>query len=205
MERKQRCRTSILINSSRTLCVMDLLFYSKELQDWTVLKDEFSVVLFVDSLLACGTANISWGRVLAMRCLITSYFFSYICFYLFLFLYPILSTRFPCSLYQRGWYFTAWWVSPCVGVSLCIDVRLCRVSSYTWPVGDALVSRGLVSGVWGRAGQCLPRFISCVFVKDVLLCACKFYLRIFCVISYAARLPQVGLALTGFFSMVLYA
>ena len=42
---------------------------------------------------------------------------------------------------------TAWWVSPCVGVSLCVDVRLCRVSSCTWPVGDALVSRGLVSGV----------------------------------------------------------
>ena len=65
------------------------------------------------------------------------------------FLYSILfsSTRFPCSLYQRGWDCTARWISPCVGVSLCVDVRLCRVSSCTWPDGDALVSRGLVPGV----------------------------------------------------------
>ena len=54
---------------------------------------------------------------------------------------------FPCSPYQRGWDCTALWVSPCVGVSLCVDVRLCRVSSCTWPVGDALVSRGLASVV----------------------------------------------------------
>ena len=68
---------------------------------------------------------------------------------LILFLYSILflPTRFPCSLYQRGWDCTAWWISPCVGVSLCVDVRLCRVSSCTWPDGDALVSRGLVPGV----------------------------------------------------------
>ena len=58
-----------------------------------------------------------------------------------------LSTRCPCSLYQRGWDCTAWWLSPCVGVSLCVDVRLCRVTSCTWTVGDALVSHGLVSGV----------------------------------------------------------
>ena len=40
-----------------------------------------------------------------------------------------------------------------------------------------------------------------MFVKEVFLCACGFYLIIlhFCVISYAARAPQVGLALTGFF------
>ena len=68
-------------------------------------------------------------------------------FYPFSFFILILSTRFPCSLYQRGWDCTAWWVSPYVGVSLCVDVRLCRVSSCTWPVGDALVSRGLASGV----------------------------------------------------------
>ena len=106
------------------------------------------MVLFIASLLACGTANISWGRVVAIRYLITFYSFSYISFfYLFLFLYPILSTRFPCSPYQRGWDCAAWWVSPCVGVSLCVDVRLCRVSSCTWLVGDALVSRGLASGV----------------------------------------------------------
>ena len=104
---------------------------------------------FIVSLLACGTANISWGRVLAMRYLITFYMysFSYICFLPLIFLYPILSTRFPCSLYQRAWDCSAWWVSPCVGVSLCVNVRLCCVSSCTWPVGDALVSRGLASGV----------------------------------------------------------
>ena len=28
-----------------------------------------------------------------------------------------------------------------MGVSLCVDVRLCRESSCTWPDGDALVSR----------------------------------------------------------------
>ena len=67
----------------------------------------------------------------------------------FLFLYSILflSTRFPCSLYQRGWDCTAWWISPCVGVSLCVDVRLCRVSSCAWPACDALVSSDLASGV----------------------------------------------------------
>ena len=140
--------------------------------------------------------------MLAIRYLITFYSFSYISFfYLSLFLYPILSTRFSCSPYQRRWDCAAWWVSPCVGVSICVDVRLCCVSSCTWPVCDALVSCGPASGVWGRAGQCLPRFLGCVFVKDVLLCACGFYLIILnvCVISYAARAPQVGLALTGFF------
>ena len=38
------------------------------------------MVLFFVSLLACGTANISWGRVLAMKYFITFYSFSYICF-----------------------------------------------------------------------------------------------------------------------------
>ena len=89
--------------------------------------------------------------MLAIRYLITFYSFSYIYIYLFFtfffFLYPILSTGFPCSPHQRGWDCAAWWVSPCVGVSLCVDVRLCRVSSCTWPDGDALVSRGLVPGV----------------------------------------------------------
>ena len=75
------------------------------------------------------------------------YSFSYICFLLLIFLYPIKFTCFPCSLYQRGWDCTAWWVSSCVGVSLYVDVRLCRVLSCTWPIGDALVSRSLVSGV----------------------------------------------------------
>ena len=60
-------------------------------------------------------------------------------FYLFLFPYSILSTRFPCSLYQRAWDCTVWTVSPCVGLSLCVDVRLCRLSSCTWRFG-ALVS-----------------------------------------------------------------
>ena len=106
------------------------------------------MLLFIVSLLACGTANISWGRVLAMRYLITFYSFSYIYILPISFFFTlILSTRFPCSLYQRGWDCAAWWVNPCVGVSLCVDVRLCRVSSRTWPVGDALVSRGLVPGV----------------------------------------------------------
>ena len=102
---------------------------------------------FFVSLLACGTANISWGRVLAIRYLITFYSFTYFFFYLFLFLYPILFTHFSCSPYQRGWDCTAWWVSPCVGVSLCVDVRLCRVSSCAWPVCDALISRNRASEV----------------------------------------------------------
>ena len=66
--------------------------------------------------------------MLAMRYLVTFYRFSYI--YIlpisFFFFILILSTRFPCPLYQRGWDCTAWWVNPCVGVSLCVDVRLCR-------------------------------------------------------------------------------
>ena len=106
------------------------------------------MLLFIVSLLACGTANISWGRVLAMRYLVTFYPFSYICFLpISFFFILILATRFPCSPYQRGWDCTAWWISPCVGVSLCVDVRLCRVSSCTWPACDALVSRDRASGV----------------------------------------------------------
>ena len=61
----------------------------------------------------------------------------------FFFCILILCTRFPRLPYQRGWDCTAWWVSPCVGVSLCVDVRLYRVSSCTWRDGQVLVSRGL--------------------------------------------------------------
>ena len=56
--------------------------------------------------------------MLAMRYLITFYSLSDIYILPLLFLYSILSTCFPCSLYQRGWDCTAWSVSPCVGVSL---------------------------------------------------------------------------------------
>ena len=41
------------------------------------------MVLFIVSLLACGTANISWGRVLAIRYLITFYSFRYFFYYFF--------------------------------------------------------------------------------------------------------------------------
>ena len=46
----------------------------------------------------------------------------YLFFTYFFFFYPILSPRFSCSPYQRGWGCRVWWVSPCVGVSLCVDV-----------------------------------------------------------------------------------
>ena len=88
--------------------------------------------------------------MLAVRYFITFYSFSYTCICGFL---PISISLtyfiycFPCSPYQRGWDCAAWWVSPCVGVSLCVDVRLSRVSSCAWPVGDALVNRGLAYGV----------------------------------------------------------
>ena len=85
-----------------------------------------------------------------MRYLITFYSFSYICFLpisFSLFLFYVVVLTFPCSQYQRGWDCTAWAFSPGVGVSLCVDVRLCRVSSCTWPDGDALASRDLASGV----------------------------------------------------------
>ena len=96
---------------------------------------------------------------------------------------------------------TMWSVSPCVGVSLCVDVRVCRVSSCTWRVG-ALVSRGLASGVWGCAVQCLPRFFCYIFVHVV----CSQILFNVVLLSYFCRLrpPQVGLALIGFFLNVFF-
>ena len=108
--------------------------------------------------------------MLPLRYLIIFYSFSYICFLpisfsLFLFYVHVLA--FPCSLYQRGWDCTVWAVSRGVGVSLCVDIRLCRVLSCTWPVGDALASRDLASGVWGRAVQCLPRFFCCILLHIV--------------------------------------
>ena len=102
------------------------------------------MLLFIVSLLACGTANISWGRVLAMGYLITLCAFIFY-LHVFLFLYFYFITRFPRLLYmyQRGLDCTAWWISPCVGVSLCVDVRLRRVSSCTWRVGQSW------SSLWG--------------------------------------------------------
>ena len=64
-------------------------------------------------------------------------FFFFILFYLLVFL--VLCTSVGGTVPRGG--------LPCVGVSLCVDVRLCRVSSCAWPVCDALVSRDRACGV----------------------------------------------------------
>ena len=76
-------------------------FILKNFRTELFLKMNLVWYFFVVIFLACGTANISWGSVLAMRYLITFYSFSGIYILLILFLYSILSILFPCTLCGR--------------------------------------------------------------------------------------------------------
>ena len=89
--------------------------------------------------------------------------------YPFFFFILILCTRVPCPLCRRGWVCTAWSVSPYVGVSLCVDARLCRVSSCTWRVG-ALVKIWSVVVEPLRGEDVLlvfPQLLYCSFVRVI--------------------------------------
>ena len=78
--------------------------YSALFEDWT--HRTVSILLFIVSLLARGTANISWGRVKVARYQITFFSIAVFIFYLFFLLYSMYSF-FPCTLYRRKWDCTA--------------------------------------------------------------------------------------------------
>ena len=121
------------------------------------------------------------------NCILFLSSFSCIYILLILLLYSSLCTRFPCSLYRRGWDCTTRSVSSCVGLSLCVDVRLCRMLSCTWRVG-ALVSGGLASEMRGRAYSVSPVIL-------LYFCTCNLLLISLlwdCVISVDCMRPKLA-------------
>ena len=117
------------------------------------------LLLIIVSLLACVTANISWGRVLAMRYLIALHSFK--CIYIlpihllylyFTYSFTVFYLLFFLSNVAARARLPRIRDSLCVGVSLRVNVCPCHVIVFylaSWCAGQVLVSRCVASVAWG--------------------------------------------------------